>query len=130
MIAQAQTGFHSLGELKGWWLQAAWTLSGLVVCCLLAAGFRDQASDREQLRAVLVTSVAMLLLLLSDIKNGTGLNVTVPVEAVLVPGAVSGLVDFRLGGRHAAWRGAQALGAATQRFWHGVLRRRRAQHDG
>jgi len=118
VIAQAQTGLHSLRELKGWWLQATWTLSGLVVCCLAAAGFRDHASDPGQLRAVLVTGVAMLLLLLSDIKNGTGLNVTVPVEAVLVPGAVSGLVlAVRAGTRGSGrYRRTAALAVAAAVF--------------
>jgi hypothetical protein len=103
VIAQTQSGTHSLQAVKGWWLQAAWNLSGLVLCCLLALRFRERANDWGQLRAVLNASVALSITLLSVVKNGTSLNVTVPIEAVLVPGAVSGLV--------LAWRAAHAEGA-------------------
>jgi hypothetical protein len=91
VVAQTQSGFHSLGAIKGWFAQVAWNLSGLVLCCVLAWRFRARANDAGQLRAVLMTSVAALVTLLSELKNGTGLNVAVPVEAVLLPGAMCGV---------------------------------------
>jgi hypothetical protein len=92
LVAQGQSGTRSLGAIKGWFLQAGWNLVALVFAATLALILRRRADDSRQLRVVLATSVAMLLTLLTDFKNGTGLNVTVPVEAVLVPCAVTGLV--------------------------------------
>jgi hypothetical protein len=92
VVAQSQSQLRPVGLVKGWWLQAAWTLSGLVVCSLLAFWLRRTATDQGMLRAVLMTSLATSVTLVSVLKTGTGLNVTVPVEAVLVPGALSGAV--------------------------------------
>lgn len=91
VLAQTQSGTHSLQELKGWWLQAAWNMAGPIVGCLLAVRFRRLSSDPGQLRATLITACAALVTMLSTLKEGTGLNVAVPVEAALLPGALSGL---------------------------------------
>jgi hypothetical protein len=90
LTAQSQSGYHSLGEIKGWWLQAAWNLVGPFIGCLLAIGLRDHSTDAGRLRVLLWAAAAMIVTILSTLKQGTGLNVLVPVEAVLVPAAVCG----------------------------------------
>ncbi|MFZ0042324.1 MAG: hypothetical protein WAK93_13520 [Solirubrobacteraceae bacterium] len=116
-VAQSQAKLRSVAIVKGWWLQAGWTLGGLVVCCVCAFGLRARSLDWPQLRAVLLTGVAMLVTLLTVLKDGTGLNVTVPVEAVLVPAAVTGVV---LAWRAAARSRASGGGQAAPR-WVAVL---------
>lgn len=91
VLAQTQSGAHPLSELKGWWGQAAWTLTGPMVCCLVALRLGRLSRDPRLLRAALATGLAALVTLLSTLKQGTGLNVVVPIEAVLVPGALSGV---------------------------------------
>jgi hypothetical protein len=90
LTAQSQSGYHSLGEIKGWWLQAAWNLVGPFIGCLFAIGLRARSVDPGRLLVLLCTAAAMIVTILSTLKQGTGLNVLVPVEAVLVPAAVCG----------------------------------------
>lgn len=109
-VAQSQSGYHSLSEVKGWWLQGAWNLAGPLLGCLLALWLRRQSADPGRLLALLSTAAAMIVTGLSTLKQGTGLNVLVPVEAVLVAGAVCGAV---LAWREAAGRGRRVTVAAA-----------------
>ena len=110
VIAQAHTGVRSLGLLKGFWAQAAWNVLGLLAGALVAFALRARSADSVLLRAALVLAVANVITFLTNFKTGTGLNVTVPVEASLVPLAVCGTVfalrwaRARARARAAAWR--------------------------
>jgi hypothetical protein len=92
VIAQTHTGVRSLGLLKGFWAQAGWNMLGLLVASVFAFAERSRAADRLLLRASLVLAVANVITFLTNFKSGTGLNVTVPVEASLVPLAACGTV--------------------------------------
>jgi hypothetical protein len=90
--AQTQSGYKSFHGLIGFWAQAGWNLLGLLVPAVLAIRWRHHAKDAGLLRSVLVLAIAMLLTFLTNVKDGTSLNITVPVEAALVPLAACGLV--------------------------------------
>jgi hypothetical protein len=104
VIAQTHTGVRSLGLLKGFWAQAGWNVLGLLIAGAAAVVLRDQAADARLLRAILVLAVANVITFLTNFKSGTGLNVTVPVEASLVPLALCGTVF--------AWRSARTRARA------------------
>lgn len=95
-VAQSQSGTHGLNVLAGWWAQAGWNLIALLVCGALALRGTSALRDPAGARVLAVAVAATLPTLLSVIKNGTSLNVVVPVEALLVPLAVTGAVS--------AWR--------------------------
>jgi hypothetical protein len=90
VLAQTQTGSRSLGVLKGLWAQACWNVLGLLGCAALAVRFRGLARDPRGLRISLGLAAAMIVTFLTNFKVGTGLNITVPVEAALVAPAVCG----------------------------------------
>lgn len=92
VTAQTQTGSRSLGELKGYWGQVGWNVLGLLVCSAVAIRLRRLASDPRTFRVALVFAGAMIVTFLTNFKEGTGLNVAVPVEAALVPLAIAGTV--------------------------------------
>ncbi|HEY2769417.1 MAG TPA: hypothetical protein VGI87_02570 [Solirubrobacteraceae bacterium] len=92
VYAQTQSGSRTLGALKGFWAQALWNVIGLVVAAAIAVWLRVQAVDRRMLRMLLGLAAAMIVTFLTNFKEGTGLNITVPIEAVLVPLAVTGTV--------------------------------------
>jgi hypothetical protein len=113
VTAQTHTGVRSLGLLKGFWAQAGWNVLGLLVAAMIAGIGRAGARDRPLLNASLALAVANVVTFLTNFKVGTGLNVTVPVEASLVPLAAIGTVfAFRAG------RGATAMPA---RLAHGPV---------
>lgn len=91
-LAQTQTGRRTLGTLKGFWAQSGWNVLGLLVCVGALRRFRAAAKDRPLLRIMVGLAVANLITFLTNFKQGTGLNITVPVEAALVPLAASGAV--------------------------------------
>ncbi len=91
-VAQTQTGYRSLGVLKGFWAQAGWNVLGLLVCAALAVRYFGLARDKRILRTTLGLAVALIVTLMTNFKQGTGLNITVPVEAALVPLAACGTV--------------------------------------
>jgi hypothetical protein len=92
VTAQTHTGVRSPGLLKGFWAQAGWNVLGLLVAAVIAGIGRAGARDRPLLNASLVLAVANVITFLTNFKVGTGLNVTVPVEASLVPLAAIGTV--------------------------------------
>ncbi len=92
VVAQTQTGSRSLGVLKGFWAQAGWNVVGLLTCAACAVRYRAAAVDGRMLRVSLALAAAMIVTFLTNFKEGTGLNITVPVEATLVPLAACGTV--------------------------------------
>jgi hypothetical protein len=92
VVAQMQSGRRSLLSLDGTVAQAVWNLAGL----LAAAGFawvrRRAVFDAPLLRALAGLAVAVLLTLATVVKEGTALNVLLPMEAVLLPLALTGAV--------------------------------------
>jgi hypothetical protein len=92
VTAQLHVGTRSLGLLKGFWAQAGWNVLGLAVGAVAAWGWRRLSSDPPLLNAGLALAVANVITFLTNFKVGTGLNVTVPVEASLLPLAAIGTV--------------------------------------
>ncbi len=102
LVAQLQTGQRSLGLLKGFWAQAGWNVVGLIATAVLTIPYRRLSNDPAMLRTTLGLAVAMIVTFLTNFKAGTGLNITVPVEAALVPLAASGTV-FAFRAARAPW---------------------------
>jgi hypothetical protein len=92
VYAQTQSGYRGLGVLKGDWAQAGWNLLGLLVAAAFAVRGRAALGEPKLARASIGLAAAMLLVFVTNVKAGTGLNITVPVEAALVPLAVCGAV--------------------------------------
>jgi hypothetical protein len=92
VVAQMHSGSRTLGELKGFWAQAGWNVLGLLFCAAVAVWLRRQARDRRMLIVAVALAVANIVTFLTNFKEGTGLNITVPVEASLVPLAAAGTV--------------------------------------
>jgi hypothetical protein len=90
IIAQMHSGSRSLHALSGFWAQAGWNVIGLLVSALVAVALWRRAADRRQLLVAAALAAANLITFLSNVKEGTGLNIAVPVEASLVPLAVCG----------------------------------------
>jgi len=90
IVAQLHSGSRSLGELTGFWAQAGWNVLGLLVAAAVAVRRRADARDRRLLTISIALGIANLVTFLSNFKLGTGLNITVPVEASLVPLAAIG----------------------------------------
>jgi hypothetical protein len=113
--AQSQSGYRDLSNLAGVWAQAAWTLGWLAVPAAVAVALREQGRRPRLTVTLAALGVAMGLTMLTTAKNGTGLNVLVPVEALLVPlavaGATSGLAAARASGVGTGRRLAGALAA-------------------
>jgi hypothetical protein len=91
-LAQLHSGARSLGLLKGFWAQEGWNVLGLLFCSGAAIWLRERARDRRLLMVAIALAVANLVTFLTNFKQGTGLNISVPVEASLVPLAASGVV--------------------------------------
>jgi hypothetical protein len=92
VIAQMYSGRRGLDVLKGVWGQASWSLIGLVVLAALAWRRREAMRERPQAKVLAALAVAMLATLITNTKDGTGLNVLVPIEAALLPLALAGAV--------------------------------------
>ena len=89
VIAQLSSGRRGLDVLKGVWGQSFWSLIGLVALAALVWHKRAQLLDRPLAKVLGALAVAMLATLITNTKDGTGLNVIVPIEVVLVPLALS-----------------------------------------
>jgi hypothetical protein len=92
VIAQMYSGRRGLDVLAGVWGQAGWSLLGLVALAAVAWWRRAEIRDSPLLKVMLALGVAMLATVLTNYKDGTGLNVLVPVEYALVPLALAGAV--------------------------------------
>ena len=107
LIAQIHSGSRPLGVLKGFWAQAGWNVLGLVFCAGVAIKLRAMVRDRRLLMIAVALAMANLVTFLSNFKEGTGLNIMVPVEASLVPLAATGTVlAFRAARRRSRLAGA------------------------
>ena len=115
IVAQLHSGSRTVGELAGFWGQAGWNAGGLLVAAAVAVWLRRRARDRRLLTVSIALAVANLVTFLSNFKLGTGLNITVPVEASLVPLAAIGT----------ALRGRPPI---TGRWTTGSMRARRSVH--
>ncbi|WP_028062657.1 hypothetical protein [Solirubrobacter soli] len=89
VLAQMASGRRGLDVLKGVWGQAFWSLVGLVAIALLVWRERARLKDAPLFKVLAALAVAMLATLITNTKDGTGLNVIVPIEAALVPIALS-----------------------------------------
>jgi hypothetical protein len=92
VVAQLHSGSRGLGSLDGFWAQAGWNVVGLLVCAAFAVALRARAREPRLLTIAIGLAAANLITFLTNFKQGTGLNITVPVEAALVPLAVCGTV--------------------------------------
>jgi hypothetical protein len=92
VVAQLHSGSRSLGQLAGFWAQAGWNVLGLVVAVAVAVVLRARARDGRLMTIAIALGIANIITFLSNFKLGTGLNITVPVEASLVPLAAIGTV--------------------------------------
>jgi hypothetical protein len=92
VVAQMHSGSRGLHALSGFWAQAGWNVLGLLACAATAIVLRRRARDHRLLLVITSLAIANLITFLSNFKEGTGLNITVPVEASLVPLAVCGAV--------------------------------------
>ena len=92
VIAQMYSGHRGLDVLEGVWGQASWSVIGLVAPAALALRHRAVVRDAPLLNVLSALAVAMLATLITTTKDGTGLNVLVPVEATLLPLALAGAV--------------------------------------
>jgi 4-amino-4-deoxy-L-arabinose transferase-like glycosyltransferase len=115
VVAQTQTGSRSLSQLGGYWAQAGWNLLGLIVCAGVAVRYRRIADDPRLLRTSVGLAAATFVTFLSNLKIGTSLNIAVPVEAALVPLAISGIV-FAVRAPGPRWIGAIAVLALAFTF--------------
>ena len=113
VTAQTHVGVRSLGLLKGFWAQAAWNVLGLLVAAAVAVVGRERARDRPMLNAAIALSIANVITFLTNFKVGTGLNVTVPVEASLIPLAVIGTVFAARAAREHTPRGPACAAACA-----------------
>jgi hypothetical protein len=92
VIAQMSSGRRGLDVLRGVWGQAFWSLIGLVALSFLVWRERARLRDAPLFKVLAALAVAMLATLITNSKDGTGLNVIVPIEAALVPLALSAIV--------------------------------------
>ncbi len=92
VVAQMHSGSRALGRLKGFWAQAGWNVLGLLFCAAVAVWLRREARNRRLLVVAAALAAANIVTFLTNFKEGTGLNITVPVEASLVPLAAAGAV--------------------------------------
>ena len=109
-LSSGRRGPRLIGEI---WAQAAWNLAGLLALAAVAVVRRAELRDRALLRALAGLAVAVLATLVTVAKEGTSLNVLVPVEAVLLPLALSGAVLLLRAGAPLA---AKAGGVAALAF--------------
>lgn len=93
VVAQQQTGFSAKKSniLEG--QQGIWNLLGLLVCTLFAWLLRRTivSKDPALVRTTFAATLAGFVVCATIIKNGTGLNAWVPLEAVLAVTATMGV---------------------------------------
>lgn len=111
VVAQLHTGSRGLGSLGGLWAQASWNLIGLAVCAAGAVVLRAQARAPRLLTITIALACANLVTLVTTVKQGTSLDIAVPVEASLVPLAACGVVFALRCARGAVPPGRMVTGA-------------------
>jgi len=93
--AQLFSGGRDFDDLKGVWGQAFWSLAGLLLAAALAIAARARVRDPALLRVTAGAALALLVTLATNYKEGTGLNILVPVELALLPLAMTAVVVSR-----------------------------------
>ena len=106
--AQLHSGGRGLDVLKGVWGQAAWNLAGLLAAAAVAVAARERLRDPVLFRVTAAAAAGLLVTVATNYKQGTGLNILVPLELVLVPLALAG-VAVGAGRRRALAVGAIAF---------------------
>lgn len=106
VAAQLGTGGRNWEGLKGSWVQGAWNLLPLVVPAGIAWAGRDALRDQALLRSQAALAIGLLATMLTTYKQGTALNIALPVEAGLVPLALC--APFAAGGAR-RWVAAGAI---------------------
>ena len=91
VVAQAQSG-GTLELQVGAWAQASWNLLPLLAFAAVAIWLGREAAEPALLRTLAAAAVGALAMTVTIVKPGTGLNVVVPSEPLLVTLAVSGVV--------------------------------------
>lgn len=89
--AQAQAG-DGLEFQIGSWVQGGWNLFPLVALALVAVALRWRTTEPPLLRTIAAGAAGALAMTATIVKPGTGLNVVVPSEPLLVVLAVTGVV--------------------------------------
>lgn len=89
--AQIQAG-HGSDASVGAFVQAGWTLFGLVGFALVALYLRDRSREPDLVRTLAAAAAGAVISIVTIAKPGTGLNVVVPSEPLLATLAVSGAV--------------------------------------
>ncbi|MEJ7797151.1 MAG: hypothetical protein WKF42_01535 [Solirubrobacteraceae bacterium] len=91
VIAQAQAG-GGLEFQIGSWAQAGWNLLALLLLAAVALRLRSRAREGALLLTLVAAAAGVLATTITIVKPGTGLNVIVPSEPLLVTLAVAGVV--------------------------------------
>jgi len=112
VLAQLHTGARGLGSLGGYWAQAGWNIVGLVVCAVAAVVLRAQARAPRLLTITTALAGANLVTVLTNVKQGTSLDVIVPVAASLVPLVACGTVFALRAARRRPGAATRAVAAA------------------
>jgi hypothetical protein len=89
--AQAQAG-HGLEFQIGSWAQGGWNLLPLLAFAVVAVLLRARTDEPALLRTIAAGAAGALAMTATIVKPGTGLNVVVPSEPLLVALAVTGVV--------------------------------------
>jgi hypothetical protein len=93
VTAQENSGRRSLGDMDGLVAQSAWSLAGLAIPAL-AVLIRRNTADPALARVWLGLTAGLAVTLVSLFKTGTALNVLVPLEAALIPLALTAVVRW------------------------------------
>ena len=134
VLAQLEVGRHAVRPMAGVGVQAAWNLTPLALGCLAAAlawrrGWRP--CDPQQWRVAVALGAGTMLTLASITKVGTSLSVMPPVEALLLPVAMTGAAAWLKGATFRRALAAVGLGGVPARpiglaagrpaqWWRGV----------
>ena len=92
VVAQSQAAGGGLEFQIGAWVQAGWNLAPLLLFAAAAIRWRDRAPEPALVRTFAAAAVGALALTATIVKPGTGLNVVVPSEPLLVVLAAAGVV--------------------------------------
>jgi hypothetical protein len=92
VMAQLDSPLRGVGVLVEMLGQAGWNLACLLALSVVAVLRRARAEDQALMTSLTGLAVAVLIVLATVGKEGTSLTILVPVEAVLLPLALTGAV--------------------------------------
>jgi len=113
VTAQLQTGTQAPRLVLEYAEQAAWNLAPLAVLALLAMALRDRARDPALLRTLIALALGAAAILATLGKDGSYVNVVVPVEPPLVALGAAGVAWLWTGPGPARARGRVVALAAV-----------------